>query len=152
VTIDGEIRTKIFCQVFLAERTGIEKDPPGADEHTRKRCLQAVSDQNLGAEVQDRTLSCNDLPRAGRPSVTLGQQVEAFRQKYPFASARIIAKHFLTIGDESWFQHTIASSKMFARSAADVSSRRQQAVRRNNYDYGVLHRKESYRVRCSSER
>jgi hypothetical protein len=40
-------------------------------------------------------LSCSDLPRAGRPLLTLRPQVEAFLQKYPFASARIIAKHFL---------------------------------------------------------
>jgi hypothetical protein len=25
---------------------GIEKDPSGTDEHTRRRCLRAVSDQN----------------------------------------------------------------------------------------------------------
>jgi hypothetical protein len=116
----------------------------------------------------------------------LGPQVEAFLQKYPFASARRIAKHLLTtactvkeiiqrelgmkkfsrrwvphslnhvqkvarveaakemlrisqdpettdfagiaIGDESWFQHTMASSKTFARSAADVIPRTRQAV------------------------
>jgi hypothetical protein len=40
-------------------------------------------------------LSCSDLSRAGQPPLTLGPQVEAFLQKYPFASARIIAKHFL---------------------------------------------------------
>jgi transposase len=41
-------------------------------------------------------LSCSDSPRAGRPPLTLGPQVEAFLQKYPFASVHIIAKHFLT--------------------------------------------------------
>jgi hypothetical protein len=41
----------------------------------------------------------------------------------------------IAIGDESWFQRTISSSKMFASSAV-----------------GVLHRKETYRVRCSSKR
>jgi hypothetical protein len=131
-------------------------------------------------------LSCSDLSRAGRPSLTLGPQVEVFLQKDPFASTRTIAKHFLTTastvkemlqreleirefsrrwvphflndtqkvarveaakersrilqesetndfdgvatGNESWFQHTTASSKMFARSAADVIPRPQQAV------------------------
>jgi hypothetical protein len=34
----------------------------------------------------------------------------------------------ITKGDESWFQHTTASSKMFARSAADVIPRTRQAV------------------------
>jgi hypothetical protein len=42
------------------------------------------------------SLSCSDLPRAGQPPFTLGRQVEAFLQKYPFASASIITKHFLT--------------------------------------------------------
>jgi hypothetical protein len=54
VTIDGETGTKIFRQLFLAERMGTKKDPSGVDEHTRGRCLWAVSDQNLVAEVQNR--------------------------------------------------------------------------------------------------
>jgi hypothetical protein len=41
-------------------------------------------------------LSCSDLSRAGRPPLTSGPQVEAFRQKYPFASTCIIANYFLT--------------------------------------------------------
>jgi hypothetical protein len=40
-------------------------------------------------------LSWSDLLRAGRPPLTLGPQVEASLQKDPFASVRIIAKHFL---------------------------------------------------------
>jgi hypothetical protein len=34
----------------------------------------------------------------------------------------------IATGDESWFQHTAASSKMFARSAADIIPRVRQAV------------------------
>jgi transposase len=41
-------------------------------------------------------LSYSGLPRAERSPLTLGQQVEAFLQKYPFASFRTMAKHFLT--------------------------------------------------------
>jgi hypothetical protein len=41
-------------------------------------------------------LSGTDIPRVEQPPLTLGPQVEAFLQKDPFASARIIAKHFLT--------------------------------------------------------
>jgi hypothetical protein len=33
---------------------------------------------------------CKDSPRSGRPLLTLGPQLEAFMQKYPFASARVI--------------------------------------------------------------
>jgi hypothetical protein len=39
---------------------------------------------------------CRDLPRAAGPSLTVGRQVEAFPQKHPFASPRMIAKPFLT--------------------------------------------------------
>jgi hypothetical protein len=53
VTIEGERGTKLCRQVFLAERMGIEKDPSGADEHTRERNLRAVSDHNPVAEVQN---------------------------------------------------------------------------------------------------
>jgi hypothetical protein len=41
-------------------------------------------------------LSRKDSPRSGRLLFTLGPQLEAFMQKYPFASARAIAQHFLT--------------------------------------------------------
>jgi transposase len=41
-------------------------------------------------------LSCKDSPRSGRPPLTLGPQREAFMQKDSFASARVIAQHFLT--------------------------------------------------------
>jgi hypothetical protein len=58
----------------------------------------------------------------------------------------------IATGDESWFQHAMASSKIFARSAADVNPRTRKAVGEKNGDHGVLHRKETYRVRCSSKR
>jgi transposase len=40
-------------------------------------------------------LSGKDSPRPGRPLLTMGPQLEAFMQKYRFASARGIARHFL---------------------------------------------------------
>jgi hypothetical protein len=52
--IDGERGTIIYRQILLVERMEIENDPLGADEHTRRQCLPAVSDQNLVAEVQNR--------------------------------------------------------------------------------------------------
>jgi hypothetical protein len=140
----------------------------------------------------------------------LGPQVEAFLQKYPVLSARIIAKHFLTTastvkeilqrklgmrkfsrrwvhhslsgaqkvarveaakemfrilqesetndfdsiatGDESWFQHTTASSKIFARSTADVIPRTRQAAGTTTYNHEAPQRKETYRVQSSSKR
>jgi transposase len=42
---------------------------------------------------RDGDLECRDLPGAGRPPLTLRAQLEAFLQKYPFASARMIANH-----------------------------------------------------------
>jgi hypothetical protein len=41
-------------------------------------------------------LSCKAFPRSGRHLLTLGSQLEAFMQKYPFASVRLIAQHFVT--------------------------------------------------------
>jgi hypothetical protein len=41
-------------------------------------------------------LSCKDSPRSGRPLLTLGPHLEAFIPMYTFASARVIAQHFLT--------------------------------------------------------
>jgi hypothetical protein len=33
---------------------GTEKDPSGVDQHTRGQCRQAVSNENLVVEVQNR--------------------------------------------------------------------------------------------------
>jgi transposase len=41
-------------------------------------------------------LSCKDHSRPGRPVLTLGSQLQAFLLKYPFPSARVIARHFCT--------------------------------------------------------
>jgi hypothetical protein len=41
-------------------------------------------------------LSCKDSPHSRRPLLTLGPQLEAFMQKHPFASARVITQHFFT--------------------------------------------------------
>jgi hypothetical protein len=54
VVTDGERGTKICGPIFLAERMGIERDPSGADHHTRGQYRLVVSDQNLVAEVQNR--------------------------------------------------------------------------------------------------
>jgi hypothetical protein len=54
MTIDREREIKICRQLLLAERTEIEKDPSGADAHTRGQCLLVVSNQNLIVEVQNR--------------------------------------------------------------------------------------------------
>jgi hypothetical protein len=54
-------------------------------------------------------LSWSDLPRAARPRLTLGPQVEVLLQKYSFASASIIVKHFLTIAarlEQDWRRST----------------------------------------------
>jgi hypothetical protein len=47
-------------------------------------------------KFRNSDLSCKDSPRSGRPLLTLGPQLEVFMQKYPLASARVIAQHFLT--------------------------------------------------------
>jgi hypothetical protein len=51
----------------------------------------------------------------------------------------------IATGDAFSFQHTKASSKMFARSAADAIPRTGQAVGEKSHDHCVLHRKETYR-------
>jgi hypothetical protein len=48
-------------------------------------------------KFRNSDLSCKDSPRSGRPLLALGPPLEAFMQKYPFASARVIAQHFLTM-------------------------------------------------------
>jgi hypothetical protein len=41
-------------------------------------------------------LSRKDSPLSGQPLLTLGPQLEAFMQQYPFANARVMSQHFLT--------------------------------------------------------
>jgi hypothetical protein len=61
-------------------------------------------------------LLCSDLPVAGRPLFSLGSQGEAFLQKHPFASANIIAKHFLAITStvKEIFQRELGMRKILA--------------------------------------
>jgi hypothetical protein len=90
VTADGERGTKICSQVFLAEGMGIEKDPSRADEHIWDDAygLSQIKIWLHRFRTGDRL--CSDLRRGGQPPLTLGPQVDAFLQKYPFASARMI--------------------------------------------------------------
>jgi hypothetical protein len=46
--------------------------------------------------VERGDFPCTDIPPRGRRPLTWDRQSQAFLQKYPFASARAIAKHFLT--------------------------------------------------------
>jgi hypothetical protein len=41
-------------------------------------------------------LSFNDVPRAGRPPLTLGPQPKRSLEKYPFSSAQLIKQYFFT--------------------------------------------------------
>jgi hypothetical protein len=41
-------------------------------------------------------LSFKNTPHTGRPALTLGSQLTAFLQNYPFASAWVLAHHFMT--------------------------------------------------------
>jgi hypothetical protein len=47
-------------------------------------------------KFKNSDLACKNSPRSGRSLLTLGTQLEAFMQKHPFASARVISQHFLT--------------------------------------------------------
>jgi hypothetical protein len=98
-----------------------------------------------------RDLSCSDLPRAERPPLTLGRQVEAFLQKYPFANASIIAKHFLRTAStvtetlqrelgtrkfsRHWVAHFLSDAQKVARvEAAKEMSRILQESETNDFD------------------
>jgi hypothetical protein len=58
---------------------------------------QRVSQMKIWLQkFRNGDFSCKDCPLSGRPLFTLGPQREVFMQKHPFASARLIAQHFLT--------------------------------------------------------
>jgi hypothetical protein len=81
---------------FLAERMGVEK--------VHQELMNTLRDDAYGMSqikiwlqtFRTGDLSYSGLPRAGRPLLGLGPQIETFLQKYSSPSARIIAKHFLT--------------------------------------------------------
>jgi hypothetical protein len=52
----------------------------------------------VGEDAQAEGAGCdrNSVAELGRPPLTLGPQLETFLEKYPFASTRVIANHFLT--------------------------------------------------------
>jgi hypothetical protein len=73
-------------------------------KRTHEELMSTLGDDSYGVpqikiwlqKFRNADLSCKDSPCSGRPLLTLGARREAFMQKYPFASARLIAQHFLT--------------------------------------------------------
>jgi hypothetical protein len=76
--IDGDRGTKIYRQVFVAEKMGIEKiyqelmSILGDDAHWLSQIKTWLQRFRTG------DLSCSNLPHAGRAPLTLGPQAEAF--------------------------------------------------------------------------
>jgi hypothetical protein len=95
VAIDGERGTKIYRQVLLPERMWREKIHQELMSTLVDNAHRLSQIKIWLQKFRTGDLSCSDLPGAGRRPLTLGPQVDAFLQKYPFASAHIIAKHFL---------------------------------------------------------
>jgi histone-lysine N-methyltransferase SETMAR len=81
--------------MFLDQKMGCTKNPPGINKHTWSEHLWVISDQNLVAEVQGQGYRVQRPPTGRSTTLDFGAQLEAFLQKYPFASASMIAKHFL---------------------------------------------------------
>jgi hypothetical protein len=135
----------------MVERMGIEK--------IHQDLISTLGDNACGLShiriwlqrFRTGDLSWSDLPHAGRPPLTLGPQVEAFLQKCLFASARIIAKHFLTttstvkeilqrklrMGKFSrrWVPHSLGDAQKIARvEAAKEMLRISQESEINDFD------------------
>jgi transposase len=108
-------------------------------------------------------LSSKDSPPSGRPLLTLGPQLEAFMQKYLFASARAIAQHLLTtvptIKDilqrelgirkfsRRWVPHFLSPAQQVARAeASKIILRVLQDTESNDFE-GVATSDESW-FRC----
>jgi hypothetical protein len=94
--IDGERGTKIPHQLFLDEDLGTKRTNEelvitvGADAHARPQIKIWLR------KFSNNESSCQDAPRTERPPLILGPKFAALLQKYPFASARVLAQHFLT--------------------------------------------------------
>jgi hypothetical protein len=88
---------------------------------------QRNSSQRVGDEKSLAALGPSFFER--RPKVA---PVEAAKEMFRiFQESEMNDFDRIATGDESWFQHTTTSSKMFARLVADVIPRTQQAVRAN---------------------
>jgi histone-lysine N-methyltransferase SETMAR len=105
-------------------------------------------------------LSCQDLPKPGRPPLMMGSMFQAYLEKYPFASARVLAQHFFvsapTVKDilqrelgmkkysRRWLRHLLTGSQKAAR----VDSSREmlkilRAAESNHFD-GIVTGHESW--------
>jgi hypothetical protein len=115
----------------------------------RSLCFQQISD-NAGGSLTASTFVIQ--------SDSLSYAREIARVRAAKETLRILQElemndfDGITTGDESWFQHATASSKMFARLTVDVIPRTQQAVGAKRLCSRCFHRKETYYVRCSSKR
>jgi transposase len=96
LTIDGEGGAKIRDEIYRAERLGAKR--------IHEELMSTLGDDSYAVsqikiwlqKFRNGDSSFKDSLHSGRPLLTLGPQLEAFMQKYPFASARVIAQNFLT--------------------------------------------------------
>jgi hypothetical protein len=91
----SESRAKNCHSMLLDERMGRKKDPREINEHTRRRRLRAVSEQDLAADVQPPRLLLQRPSTGWTSTVDLGPHVEAFHRQCPFPRAWVIVQHVL---------------------------------------------------------
>jgi hypothetical protein len=95
-TIDGERRTSTPYQIFMDEELGRKR--------VRQELMSTLRADAYGQpqikiwlqKFRNGDVRYENVPGSGRPPLTLRPQLAALLQKYLFASARLLAQHFLT--------------------------------------------------------
>jgi hypothetical protein len=138
----------------------VQKNPPGINQQLGVNAYGPSQIKIWLWRFRDVDTEGRDLPRAGRPLLTLGAQVEPFLQQYPFASARTIAKHFLvnphtvteilqrelgmTKFSRRWVPHSLTSAQKVARVDASIEMLRTLSESDTNDFDGVTTGDESW--------
>jgi hypothetical protein len=104
---------------------------------TTASTVKGILQSELGMRIFSQCWVSHSLSDAGKVAC-----VEAAKEMLKiFRESEMNDFDSVATGDESWSQHTTASSKMFIRSAAHFLSRMRRAVAAKNYDHGVLYHK-----------
>jgi hypothetical protein len=82
---------RFLIKYLWMENWGPEKITKNSRSHS-----ELIHTAGPKSKYGPRSLSRKDSPHARRRLLTLGPQLAAFRQKYPFVSARVPVQHSLT--------------------------------------------------------
>jgi hypothetical protein len=93
-SLDGPSRAKNDGEIFLSQRTREQTCPEETFHTLHDDAISLSTVKNWLRRIKSSDLSCGDEKRPGRPLIFMGPALQRFLKKFPFASARVMTRHF----------------------------------------------------------